>query len=215
VPIGNSLHDIPRILFPLAFVGAWLDRSFNGRPPFQGYLHHKRLSFTVTGLANSLSLSFTYCPHHTAFTASTHTSTRSTPLKAYNIHILLNMFTTLLFGALFATSLAAPLAQTSLEPSANSTWTPAPDSKTACDSGSDKIIGFYVGPQLETVLNDACAEMMDPCAYRERLPPNTVCVQTVTWPLKGPVKSQQAADVQDLNGNKLSPWNVQCKSTIH
>jgi hypothetical protein len=124
------------------------------------------------------------------------------------------MFTKLLLGALFATSLAAPVAQNAALEVENSTWTPAPGSKTACDStSSDKIIGFYEGPQLETVLNDACAEMMDPCAYADRLPEHTACIQTVTWPLRGQVKSQQAANVEDLNGNKLSPWNVQCKSS--
>jgi hypothetical protein len=121
------------------------------------------------------------------------------------------MYTTLLLGALFATSLAAPVAQIEAPEVENSSWAPAPGSKTACDSTSDKIIGFYEGPQLETVLNDACAEMMDPCAYADRLPEHTACIQTVTWPLREQVKSQQAANVEDLDGNKLSPWNVQCK----
>jgi hypothetical protein len=125
------------------------------------------------------------------------------------------MYTTLLLSAVFATSFAAPFAQHEpVQSTDNSTWTPAPDSETACDQNSDKVIGFYIGPQLETVLNDACAAMMDPCAYQERLPEHTFCIQTTTWPLKEPVKSVQAANVEDLDGNKLSGWDVQCKSTV-
>jgi hypothetical protein len=124
------------------------------------------------------------------------------------------MFTSFIISALIATSFAAPFAQLgSVQTSDNSTWTPAPGTETSCDCTSDKIIGFYVGPQLDTVLNDACAAMMDPCAFPERLSAHTVCAQIITWPLKGPVDSAQGANVEDLDGNKLSGWDVQCKST--
>ncbi|KAF2133879.1 hypothetical protein P153DRAFT_280995, partial [Dothidotthia symphoricarpi CBS 119687] len=51
----------------------------------------------------------------------------------------------------------------------------AVDVQITCNTDSDKIIGFYVGPQLETVLNDACAAMMLPCAYQNHLPNDTFC----------------------------------------
>jgi hypothetical protein len=120
------------------------------------------------------------------------------------------MYTKIILCGLFAASLAAPLAQRQI--TKRDTWQPAAGSKTTCNTKSDKIIGFYVGPQLETVLNDACAAMMPGCAYQERLPPDTMCIQTVTWPLKQATKSVQSANVETKEGNKISGWDVQCKS---
>jgi hypothetical protein len=117
------------------------------------------------------------------------------------------MYTTLLLSALTAITLAAPLAHNTTD-----SWEVATGSKTTCNVTSDKIIGFYVGPQLETVLNNACAEMMSPCAYQERLPNDTICTQAMNWPLYGPKKSIQSANVETGDGNKISGWDVQCKS---
>jgi hypothetical protein len=119
------------------------------------------------------------------------------------------MYTTLLLHFLFSSSLAAPLAQRD----EIDTWEPAIGSNPTCDTTSDKIIGFYVGPQLETVVNDACAEMMEPCAYQERLPAGTACTKSIVWPLKDSQKSTQSANVESRDGNKISGWGVQCKSS--
>jgi hypothetical protein len=116
------------------------------------------------------------------------------------------MYLVIIFNILFALSSAAPYPQmNTTEP-----WKPAAGSVTTCDTTSDKIIGFYVGPQLETVLNDACAAMMPPCAYQDRLPQGTVCPRSIYWPLKGAKKSVQSANVETGAGNKISGWDVQC-----
>lgn len=119
------------------------------------------------------------------------------------------MYTTLILSTLSAISFAAPL----VKRTSDSTWDLAPGSKTTCDTSSDKIIGFYDGPQLETVVNDACAAMMAPCAYQERLPAGTICAQVTTWPLSDPAKRTQAADVETADGN-ISGFELQCKCTL-
>jgi hypothetical protein len=117
------------------------------------------------------------------------------------------MHRNLLPSVFFAFSLAAPLTSTNTTES----WSPAVGSITTCNTASDKIIGFLVGPQLETVLNDACAEMMPSCAYQDRLPDGTVCTKSIDWPLEGAKKSRQSANVESAEGNKMSGWEVQCK----
>lgn len=122
------------------------------------------------------------------------------------------MLTALLLSSFAAISQAAPLAQDASARTTNVTaWEPAPGSKTTCDKTSDKIIGFYQGPQLEQVLDNACAEMMAPCAYQERLAQDIVCVQTVNWQLGESVSSIQDANVENADGNKISGWDVKCK----
>ncbi|KAF2022776.1 hypothetical protein EK21DRAFT_119403 [Setomelanomma holmii] len=119
------------------------------------------------------------------------------------------MYTALLLGAFFAASYAAPL---SLNPATtineSNSWQPALGSKTTCNKESDKIIGFYIGPQSETVLNNACAAMMPTCAYPE-LHPDIMCIQTIDWPLNGTKKSVRSANVETRKRNKVSGWNVQ------
>lgn len=127
------------------------------------------------------------------------------------------MYLGLFLAVLPATILATPFAQPlrNLNALKRSDWQPAPGTVVTCNKASDKTIGFYQGPQMETVLNDACAAMMPPCAYQDRLPKDTVCVQTIDFALEGPVKSVQAANVQDSTGNKISGWLVQCKSSCN
>jgi hypothetical protein len=117
------------------------------------------------------------------------------------------MHRTLLPSVFFAFSLAAPLTSTNTTDS----WRPAEGSITTCNTESAKIIDFLVGPQLDTVLNDACAEMMPPCAYQELLPESTACTKSIEWPLESSKKSTQSANVESAEGNKMSGWNVQCK----
>jgi hypothetical protein len=119
----------------------------------------------------------------------------------------IRMYRILLSSVFIAISCAAPLTPTT----ATDAWTPAKGSITTCNTASDKIIGFLVGPQLDTVLNDACAAMMPPCAYQEHLPKDTACTKSIEWPLKGAKKSTQSANVQSVQGNKISGWDVQCK----
>ncbi|KAF1917634.1 hypothetical protein BDU57DRAFT_493796 [Ampelomyces quisqualis] len=119
------------------------------------------------------------------------------------------MLTALLLGGFVVISLAGPLAQYGPSQTTNVTaWQPAPGSKTTCDKTSDKIIGFYQGPQLETVLDNACAEMMSPCAYQERLSQDIVCAQTINWNLPESVSSIQDANVETSEGKKISGWDV-------
>lgn len=92
-------------------------------------------------------------------------------------------------------------------------WAPARNSITKC-AETDKVISFFVGPQKESVINDACADMMPPCAYQERHP-SLVCTPVMNWRLDSAKKSTQNANVEDAaTGNKLSGWAVQCKHVL-
>jgi hypothetical protein len=117
---------------------------------------------------------------------------------------MIKMYTTLLFSLLFALSLAAPLAVDE--------WTPAPNSVVKCDKAADKNIGFSQGLLLETVLTKACSAMM-PCAYPNR-PSDMVCAATIDIPLNAQETSIQHANIQTSDGNKISGWDVQCKTTV-
>lgn len=118
----------------------------------------------------------------------------------------------LLISTLCMAAFAAPLTEIiESRVDTNSTWQPAEGSTSSCDKTSDKIIGFYVGPQMESVITDACAAMMPPCAYPGRLPKDTVCVQKIDWRLDGPKNSTQSANVETAEGNKISGWDVKCE----
>lgn len=121
-----------------------------------------------------------------------------------------------ILGSLFASAFAAPVAQSlDSRSTTNSTWQPATGTTTSCDKTTDKIIGFYVGPQMESVLTDACAAMMPPCAYPNRLADDIVCAQVIDWHLDGPKTSTQSANVETAEGNKISGWDVKRKSFIN
>ena len=64
---------------------------------------------------------------------------------------------------------------------------------------------------MESVLADACAAMMPPCAYSDRLADDTVCIKTMDWRLDGPENSMQSANIETAEGNKISGWVVKCK----
>lgn len=93
-------------------------------------------------------------------------------------------------------------------------WSSAPNSTVTCDATSDKIISFYVGPQLGDVLNNACAALMPDCAYPDRHL-DLMCITTYDWKLDCPMNTLQSANVESKeSGNKLSGWAVQCKSSL-
>lgn len=118
----------------------------------------------------------------------------------------------IVLSTICAVALAVPVTQTLQDRAAtNSTWEPAEGTTTSCDKTSDKIIGFYVGPQMEAVLTDACAAMMPPCAYPSRLADDVACAQVIDWNLDGPKTSTQSANIETTEGNKISGWNVKCK----
>lgn len=122
------------------------------------------------------------------------------------------MYGGLFLSTLCVAALAAPLTQiTESRAYVTSTWQPVQGSKSSCDKSSGKIIGFYVGPQMEDVLTNACAAMMPACAYPSRLPNDTVCAQVVDWRLDGPKSSTQSANVETAEGNKISGWDVKCR----
>lgn len=117
-----------------------------------------------------------------------------------------------IFSSFIAASLATPLTSRQVRITGKSdSWEPDVIAKVACDTASDKIIGFYVGPQLETVVNDACAAMFPPCAYSDRVAPDTFCIQSIDWKLGGPKTSIQSANVETKQGVKISGWNVKCE----
>lgn len=127
--------------------------------------------------------------------------------------VTLTMHISLILTTLCATVFAAPFTQRFVRRSeTNPTWQPLEGSKTTCDKTSNKIIGFYVGPQIESVLTNACAAMMPGCAYPDRLPEDKMCTQVIDWQLEGPKTSTQSANVETMEGNKISGWKVKCKS---
>jgi hypothetical protein len=122
------------------------------------------------------------------------------------------MYTRVLFSAFLATALASPLVKRqSPKTGASDSWQPAPDTTTTCDDTSDKSISFTSGPQLDTVLNDACAAMMPGCAYPDRIPTGTLCTATVDYPLDGPKNSTQNANVLNSDGTSITEFDVRCK----
>lgn len=108
------------------------------------------------------------------------------------------MYTTLLLGTLFATALAVPLAPTP----DSSDWTPAVG-KVTCDKTSDFTIGGNQGILLDTLLTDACADMM-------RCRGEMVCTQTINVLLKSQKTTVQPANVL-YKGNKQPGWAAKCK----
>ncbi|CAO2650091.1 Nn.00g013830.m01.CDS01 [Neocucurbitaria sp. VM-36] len=121
--------------------------------------------------------------------------------------IITALLTSLLTATTTTTVLASPLTPIIL-PRQSATWQPEVGTAGRCNKTSDYIIGFYVGPQLETVVNDACAAMMPPCAYQDRVSSDTFCIQTIDWPLAGVKSSVQSANVETRDGNKLSGFDV-------
>lgn len=117
-------------------------------------------------------------------------------------------FTLLLSVA--ATCIAAPTTLDTVVP--RQAWAPAAGTSTTCIA-SDKLLGFFQGPQLDSVVNDACAGLMPPCAYQQRLNPDTFCAQTIDFSLPGPKSVVQIANVLSSDGNKISGYAAQCKQT--
>jgi hypothetical protein len=118
------------------------------------------------------------------------------------------MFPALYIFSFFATALALPSPQLS----APADWSPAPDSSVTCTT-TDKIVSFYIGPQKGAILNDACAAMMPACAYSDRLPPDTICTQTIDFTLNGPKNSTQSANIEDAEtDNKIGGYALKRKS---
>lgn len=123
------------------------------------------------------------------------------------------MYITLVISTICTVALAAPVIHDpENRAGGNSTWQPAGGTTTSCDKTSDKIISFYVGPQMESVLTNACAAMMPPCAHPNRLADDFVCSQSINWRLDGPKDSTQFANVETTEGNKISGWDVKCES---
>jgi hypothetical protein len=129
-----------------------------------------------------------------------------------NSDLSTNMYTGILVSTFLATALAAPLVQRqSPQTGENDSWQSAPDTTTTCDAASDKSISFMRGPQLETVLDNACAAMMPPCAYQDRVAKGTVCTATLDYPLDASKSSTQHANIVDSDGNSISGWDIKCK----
>ncbi|KAH7412320.1 hypothetical protein DE146DRAFT_275767 [Phaeosphaeria sp. MPI-PUGE-AT-0046c] len=114
------------------------------------------------------------------------------------------MFNTLLLSSFATMAFAAPLAQSGVLPSLDSsTWTPAPGFETTCEADAQELISLDLEPQLEKVLNEACAAMMPPCAYPELLREDTVCIKTVVWPLEEAVESTQTFEGETSAGGQV------------
>jgi hypothetical protein len=123
------------------------------------------------------------------------------------------MRTTLLVASILATALAAPTSL--LTPlrarEYNSPWQAALDTKSVCDHDTDKVIGLYVGPQVEEVVENACVALMPGCAHADRLNDETMCPQVMDWQLDGAKSSTQPANVEMIGGDKVPGWDVKCK----
>ncbi|KAL6705072.1 hypothetical protein ACN47E_007331 [Coniothyrium glycines] len=118
------------------------------------------------------------------------------------------MYSPLLLSTFAVAAFASPLAQQSPTfTGKNTSWVPVSGTQTTCDITTDKILGLDVGPQLEDILNNACAAMMPKCAYPDRAGSDTFCIQTVDWPLTEPKSSSQAASV--MVGDQLQEYKVQ------
>ncbi|KAH3996788.1 hypothetical protein HBI56_131010 [Parastagonospora nodorum] len=124
------------------------------------------------------------------------------------------MYTTLILSTLSALTIASPLVKRQAsEPDSASSWTAAPGFKTTCDTSSDKVINLSAGAELDTLINDACAAMMPPCAYQDRLPAGTACILPTTWPLSGPVESKQSAKTKSAQGSEETESKVKFSVT--
>ncbi|EOA88006.1 uncharacterized protein SETTUDRAFT_168789 [Exserohilum turcica Et28A] len=115
----------------------------------------------------------------------------------------------LLASVLAAAALATSLAKRQATDTGKSdTWQPAASTKATCDTTCGKHISFMRGPQIETVINNACAAMMPPCAYSARQAEPIICTQTIDFKLDGPKNSTQHANVLDHDGNSIIGWDV-------
>lgn len=116
-------------------------------------------------------------------------------------------------SALFATALATPLVKRQVGISGKADyWTPNPGTSSVCNKTAEEHIGFFQGPPLEYVLNNACAAMMPKCAYADRSA-DLFCIQTIDFALSGPKSTVQSVNVQNRSGNKISGWKLKCKSS--
>jgi hypothetical protein len=125
----------------------------------------------------------------------------------------ITMRTTIVLASIFATALAAPTSLISplRTREYNSPWKVASDTTSVCDHDTDKVLGLYVGPQVEEVVENACVAMMPACAYADRLGDETMCAQVLDWELDGPKTSTQPANVEMIGGDKAPGWDVKCK----
>lgn len=123
------------------------------------------------------------------------------------------MRTTLIVASMLATALAAPTSL--LSPlrarEYRSPWLAEPNTNAVCDHDTDKVIGLYVGPQVEEVVEKACAAMMPGCAYPDRVDDETMCPQVMDWELDGAKSDTHSANVEMIGGDKAPGWDVKCK----
>jgi hypothetical protein len=119
-----------------------------------------------------------------------------------------NMYTKLFIASLFTTSLAAPL----VDP--RSSWAPADGTKTTCSPKEGGLVGLYEPTDYKELINAACAQLMQPCAYKlpQYLAPDQPCTSTMDFLIKTSKSSTQTASVLDKDGNKVSGKKLQCKS---
>ncbi|KAF2846186.1 hypothetical protein T440DRAFT_482740 [Plenodomus tracheiphilus IPT5] len=110
-----------------------------------------------------------------------------------------------ILSALVATALATPLALP--KSGADPNWKPNPGTAVTCDTKTDKVLGLYVGPQMETIINQACAAMMPDCAFPDKHP-NIFCTLSIDYKLDSPKSSIQDANVQEGAGQKLPNWDA-------
>lgn len=59
---------------------------------------------------------------------------------------------------------------------------PNEGTKVVC-SLADKVLSSLFTLQGAATINSACAAMMPPCAYKDRVPADTICIQTIDFPL--------------------------------
>lgn len=137
---------------------------------------------------------------------------------AYETCRMNKMLPSMLISAFFVTALASPLSQRSYDTITTTAttgkiadWTPAAGTKTICDTSAGLLLSSNIEPQLENIINNACAAMMPKCAFPDRVEAGTMCIQTIDWPLDGPKTSSFTATLNSGYGNKTSGYKVQCE----
>lgn len=73
------------------------------------------------------------------------------------------------------------------------------------------ILSSSIASQFEAIINNACAAMMPVCAFPDRVDPETICIQTVDWPLSERKTSILPASLNLGDGDHSGGWQVQCK----
>lgn len=107
---------------------------------------------------------------------------------------------------------AAAFAATAL---AQSGFLPSPGTTLLCNTTTNNVLSPSFLAIASATINNACAALMPPCAYPARQPADTICVQTIDFPLSSQKSSiQSLVDIQNLLGQKVNGLGLKCTFTV-